>query len=315
MARDLFDIEGHPEYAKVLSQYAGAVVLAQLLAPKTRDPGFNLELQLREYAYHDNPEIRQQYKHVPPYLRDLLWKSSILYTDRPSCYIQLAFELLQETHHEVLFLVLNYDDLLEKALGQVRPSGLRYQNIDDYVAQGRPAKVVKLHGSINWFRIVGNESGNWHSDVNGLDIFKKPDEKDISVKNLEMVKNVVENRTTLYPILTAPLAGKGLTEAVCPDSHVAVAQEFLASCNKFLIIGSSGLDEDLLTLLSEAVDARGPAPYVHLVNKGEEATEQSFRHFVDAVSAFQPADVHRFDKGFRKYVSSSSVQLFARKNV
>ena len=94
---------------------------------------------------------------MPPYLRDVLHKSSQSYVRTPACYLQLVEQLLAENPHEVLFLVLNYDTLLERAITMLRPAYV-YGAAGDYVRQDRQAKVVKMHGSFNWFRDIGPSS-------------------------------------------------------------------------------------------------------------------------------------------------------------
>ena len=55
---------------------------------------------------------------------------------------------------------------------------------------------------------------------------------------------------------------------MCPKSHLIAAQQFMSRCSKFLIIGTSGLDEDLRAILDNAVPPDS-SPFVHVVNRGE----------------------------------------------
>ena len=56
--------------------------------------------------------------------------------------------------NHVLFLVLNDDKLLEQALA-LFDANRDFSNIESYVREGRQAKVVKLLGSVNWFKLTG----------------------------------------------------------------------------------------------------------------------------------------------------------------
>lgn len=154
LARDLFAISTHPEYFAVLQRYPGAQSLAAVLSPPSDSSGFDLESRLRELAEHPDERVRQQFKQVPPYLRDLLWFASYQYTPTPGTYLQLVYALLADSPHHVLFLVLNYDTLLEQALAQFDGTFI-YDSITAYVREDRQSKVVKLHGSINWFKLMG----------------------------------------------------------------------------------------------------------------------------------------------------------------
>jgi len=321
LARDLFNIAEHGAYWGVLKWYNGAIVLtqqlAELLASEQKQIG--IENELRRYAEHTDPQMRQHYKHIPAYLRDLLYLASKQYTYVPSTYVQLVIELLAEQPHDILFIVLNYDNLLEQALTLFNPD-LQFRYMAEYVDVNRNAKVVKLHGSINWFRrLPGGRTTGWTELVAQLDVFKQFPEDEIIIKDgIEKVIDSADSNHLLYPLLTAPLAGKHIGDAVCPKSHIIAAQEFLKNCRKFLIIGTSGLDEDLLYLLNEAVTYKPDESntLIHLVDVGEAADKASAK-FQKGVKAFrhQLSPQNTFRDGFRVYVlqhlrdfATSSVQ-------
>jgi len=309
LARELFDIEHHDAHWQVLYLYPGARWLTQQLARRIGAGDFYLEAELRSFAEHRDPQIRNMFKHIPPYLRDLLKRSSDSYTQEPGSYIALVYQLLSQVPQEVLFLVLNYDNLLEKALVGL-DSSYRFNKMSDYVAPDRQAKVVKLHGSINWFKRIGSQR-LWLELVELLDIFEKAVEKEIEV--IDHVIHVLEHRDNLgffYPILTAPLAGKSTLDFVSPESHINAAKEFLGTCKKFLIIGTSGRDEDLLSLLNTSTPPESH-PYVHMV--GDNGAREAFERFSDSVRAFAAtgslSETH--ENGFRAYVSSQHLERFA----
>lgn len=84
-------------------------------------------------------------------------------------------------------------------------------------------------------------------------------------------------------MITAPLAGKNIEDAICPLDHLESAREFLSSCSKFLIIGSTGLDAGLMTFLKNAVRV-APTLYVQLVDhkRGAIAAVDRFKRTVPA---------------------------------
>ena len=119
-----------------------------------------------------------------------------------------------------------------------------------------------------------------------------------------------------YPILTAPLAGKSGDEMVCPGSHRALAREFLAQCDKFLVIGSSGSDDDLLELLDAALEPRLTYA-MHFVGWQDEA-EESLGQLPQGVRGFTRGDPtwsKMCRNGFRQYVSSEGILEFARRSL
>ena len=147
LAKDLFDISTHPVNQQILNEYQGAHFLAQQLASRLSGGMLSLEEALRGYANHNNAQIREHFKHIPAYLRDLIYRTSNQYVDIPSCYVHLVHSLLADYEHQVLFLTLNYDDLLEKALFRF-DQGLMFSDLGDYTAGNRQALVMKPYGSI-----------------------------------------------------------------------------------------------------------------------------------------------------------------------
>ena len=170
---ELFNLENHIEFRSILAEYEGAVVLAQDLATRSLRPEFDLEKELRRIAEHPSDQVREHYKHIPPYLRDLLMTCSYQYTSYPSCYIQLVQGLLAEEPSDALFLVLNYDDMLEQALYRFSNWGIKFESLDDYISPSHSVTVIKLHGSINWFKPIGPLNADWQARVRASDVLAK----------------------------------------------------------------------------------------------------------------------------------------------
>lgn len=67
LASELFAIATKPNYEPILVNYGGAKSLAQSLAGNP-----SLESELRRYSEHEDPQTRQTFKHIPPYIRDVI---------------------------------------------------------------------------------------------------------------------------------------------------------------------------------------------------------------------------------------------------
>ena len=283
------------------------------MAPLISSGNISIEKALRECAEHEDSQIRRHFKHIPPYLRDIISLASLRYTPEPSSYIQLIIKLLADYPHDVLFIILNYDNLLERALTLFDPK-FEFNEIDKYVADDRNSKIVKLHGSINWFRrLPGGTSVAWDTSVADLNVLEPFPEESILIKEqVQIVRDEAFKGHRLYPILTAPLAGKGLTDAVCPKNHIIAAKEFISGCAKFLIIGTSGLDEDLLELLDTTIDPM-QGLLLNIVDKAEGANDAHSR-FEKGVRAFRnPRRTELltvFKDGFVTYLKSQPFQDF-----
>ena len=112
-----------------------------------------------------------------------------------------------------------------------------------------------------------------------------------------------------YPVLTTPLAGKGLVDAVCPGDHFEYVRQFLPKCSKILVIGTSGQDQDLLTLLNDSLPERDTR-LIHFVGDGESRTEESLARFKGGVTNFQTNLVITYCGGFQNYLTGSNYRRF-----
>lgn len=319
LARGLFDLAQHDEFRPILDEYEGAVVLAQGLATRSGNPDFDLEKELKRLATHPEDQIREHFKGIPPYLRDLLMMCSYNYTSYPSSYMELVKALLGEAPSDVLFLVLNYDDLLEQALDRYSTGEILFTTMGDYVRSDRSVRVVKFHGSINWFKLIGPASNGWKALLGGMDVLAKPQDDQIHVignrgGNRSRTYQIEFERNLVYPVLTAPLAGKGVAEMVCPADHLETAREFLVDCSRFLIIGSSGLDTDLLDILRASVAIK--SPWAQFIcgsgERGQEIRARFAAHVPIFGSVTKQGDDVAYDGGFASYVASDTLVNFLR---
>jgi len=161
------------------------------------------------------------------------------------------------------FITLNYDDLAERALGVYSPR-FTFGSMEEYMLRDTP--FMKAHGSIDWAVQIGEVTDDGHRDDAWDALVAETDLKSLDTEKLRVIRGVrsakhwfaghqpgTDRLRAVYPLLTAPLAGKSPTDIVAPSSIQKVMADFLSDCRRFLIVGSSGLDDDLLEFLSSAV--------------------------------------------------------------
>lgn len=307
LARYLFSAE----FWSIRERYRGAKVLgSELGASRVTDSGaFDLEAKLTEIARHSDKRVRRLFLDVPPYLRDLLLHCENFHREAPANYINLVRWLLEDQTHEIMFVVLNYDTLLESALTLFDPT-VTFRSIPSYVEHSRQAKVVKIHGSVNWgIRIP--DSVTQHALRNYNRILDEFDPTRAEPDAVELNDTREDSRswrvgssptaTFLYPKLTAPLRGK---EFVCPTPHTVAFRDFVSDCHQFLVIGTSGLDEDLLQELDTLCESGNCA--LTYVGPNQEAVASTRERFEAGVRAFRGSAVQPQLKtdGFGGFASS-----------
>jgi SIR2-like domain len=308
-------------FEPILSRYPGADQLGQEIARLAAEGAFSLEQQLRRYASHADARVQAQFREVPAYLRDVISATRLNYLGGASVHAVFVRKLLADAPHHVAFLIMNYDDYIERALSGL-DTELFFGSIDDYVRPDRQAIVVKPHGSIDWLVDLGAPSQPWETTIAAKKEipltsifvqsptlvplatvpydFERINRRVVPVADVRVAGNLV------YPVLTAPLAGKGDKDVVCPPPHIERFRDFVRDCTKFLFVGTSGLDEDIMELLHSSVTRVLIVEHV-----GDTAVKDSRDRFANAVPPLGSAPHNSvYSDGFQQYVFSGEFERF-----
>jgi len=311
LARHLFE----PRFAGTRSNYAGAVVIGSELGELAqRGDAFDLEAHLTRYAKSPNDTTRFHFRQVPGYLRDVLMQCGNGYVPTPANYNRLVQRMLEPMDHEFLIISLNYDQLFERALATYDAS-YRFDKLGDYTAYAQ-VKLIKVHGSTNWFvAMPGSERLAWIEAAADYE----PNFRDIGrlvIRNSNALTFDIlvpadpfrENAVyRAYPWLTSPIRGKTLS---CPEEHVKVMRSFLEDCHKFLIIGTSGLDDDLLLAMSESINSL-EEHLVHYVDYGGTPARERFERAIPGfVQIGDEGTVRTSIKGFSEFLNTDELETF-----
>jgi hypothetical protein len=264
LTRELFDTR----FDVILQQYPVLHGAVPEIREAMGDDTQSLEDFLRESYRDDGDKLNQRVRHtIPLYLQDLLHRVSIDWTRRPDHYDLLIRQSLRR-FERVIFVTLNYDILLDRALHGISP----LLGMGDFISisDDKPWALIKLHGSITWVRKV--QTDGYRSEEVPADLVVGDEIHHRWTESLgEMrVWDEPHYRGPGYPALSTPFGSED--DLNCPAEHV----EFL--CERFneedalemLIIGYSGIDKALLRLL---VDAEARIRNVTIVDSNREYAE------------------------------------------
>ena len=315
LASGLFD--GRNElHAELLARYPGAATLAQRIAG-IKD--IELEQVLRRYAESSNTQMREQYKEVPPYLRDLLARASWSYVRFPGAYSAFLVQAAGETDHEIVAISLNYDRLLERALTFYDSRTYEFSRLEHYCSPNRQVRVVKPHGSVDWIQPL-HAANDWRDSVRAHDLSQPIDYSTVVVYgNPQPTSEITRESAHWYPVLTAPLSGKDSSHLVCPPEHTSHLRDFLPTTDKALFIGTSGYDTDVLDILRESLPASWDG-LVQYVGVRPDGTMREMKAIVSRIEAAVPQLANRsaqqqvpsstYGDGFEAYTRSEDLKQF-----
>lgn len=292
-----------PRFDRILHKYSLAELLGTEINKSIRQnkEGIGLEQILKDYVdrLDQEPLLRKRFLQIPLYLRDVF--STVVqsfHSSIPEEYSNLVQRVV-DSKIEVLFLTLNYDTLLEIPLARLFDTN--FEREDDYIND--KWSLVKLHGSINWakkFRSITHADPSDEEHLNLLKTVAWPLELEdkffiSSIRNYNL--KYVE-RTPVYPALTVPVAGK--YDINCPKPHLVKLRSFLKESKNYLIIGTSGNDQDLLEILKE--NAGGGKTLV--VGRDEKRTNSVRERFILNVPQFTNTSTFYHERGFSEFIDS-----------
>jgi hypothetical protein len=152
-------------------------------------------------------------------------------------------------HQESLCLVtFNYDTLLDDAFRATL--GLGDLTLDRYIAEPKH-KLIKVHGSIDWLRLVSGLPTLHRRGLTGYaDVAS-------SVANIQLVDDYRMTRLNEVlpqghggvPAIAVPTQRKKSFE--CPDDHLAALKAAIPEVSHLLIIGWRGNEDHFLNLWRE----------------------------------------------------------------
>jgi hypothetical protein len=315
LTSQLFD----SKFESILNLYPLAESAAADIRPAVaRDP-IALEAFLRE-TLRDSPHrhLRRQFRAIPLYLQHLLFDISAwdpphrgytAHADNYSRLITAALEL-----DEAVFITLNYDILLDRRLFVYAD----LVDMDSYIKAGENWSLIKPHGSVNWGRQVLSAWDRPSHDVFLAATFAALGDE-FSLDEHITLRLAAEARglrhegadssggggRLYYPALSAPL-GPG-DELVCPPNHVAHLREKLRAYDglHLLVIGYSGLDDEVLKLLRESENSLRS---LTVVSESEEAAIKTKNAITGAIGLAGFGLDQLISSGFDEYARSEGMR-------
>lgn len=262
LTKELFD--NRQAFLDALDNYPGARnVSAKLVASVTG--GKPIEVAIREGMESANRVIRKCYDEVPLYLQNIIGQVSNGYITRGANRYHAMIEDIESRtggmFRSVMYLSLNYDTLLERALRDWYQVG--FVNLPDYLPSGdRKWALVKPHGSITWgFPLFPTAHVDVQNDEYWLrellqlmrDNDKEPRPVPTDLKIVSPTSRLLDGQL-MYPALAAPAVGK--TEFICPPEHTRFCETVMAEATDLLVVGCALMDMDVIALLAKGVKIR-----------------------------------------------------------
>lgn len=267
----VIDEEFRPPLAKHLFGFRGLFADAmanfpklQPIVPILRHAGTkNVETILRELQEEANayPERLRQLMAVRYYLHFVIWECERRWKSvakQVTNYKSLLDQInrWRKPDETVCLVTFNYDTLLEHAMSVVGPT---IAELKDYVVGKSNFKVFKLHGSVNWARLVqwpppSAGANAWQIAQSHIDQAADLNITDQFVQINEHPCGSWEGKHGLVPAIAIPVEKKSSFE--CPQWQLDGLEKLLPTVDKLVLIGWRATEDHFLELLARHL--KGP---------------------------------------------------------
>jgi len=309
LANELF--ENRPVFAEAITRFPAC----QPIVPRLRSlKGESLEAALQDLQTKaiDYPRGLQQLAAVRYYLQYILWQCGIAWRDVAkgvTNYKTLLDQIERENkkNEPVCLVTFNYDTLLEDALSDF---GLPIEAFPDYTKKHPFYRVFKVHGSVNWARIVENEiqSRNpthaWSVAHEWIQRAAEVRITDNYVLSTEYPTAVVGGRPA-FPAIAIPVEREKNFE--CPPDLLEELRALLPQTTRVLVIGWRATEEHFLDLLKAHLK---PGIRLHVVAGGAKDAEEAQVRICRALINSRPSHSSASDEGFSDFILSGKVEKF-----
>jgi hypothetical protein len=199
----------------------------------------------------NSPERRRELASVRFYLCDLLKKVTDEWskrTDGVTNYAPLISDILEfnRSGEEICLVTFNYDLLLERALYTF---DFKRRSPEEHLASHPLLKLFKLHGSVDWSRLVEGHMNNRLLPEHLIE------QTDLRLSD----KFVLANATSpydmhnfgqpIFPAIAIPVQTKSEEYFECPRTHLDYLVKMLDTVTKILIIGWQAQEAHFLQMI------------------------------------------------------------------
>ncbi len=229
-------------------------------------------------------------------------------------YLSLLREIecTRKNDEPVALATFNYDTLLDQA---VESFGQKIERMADYVERPTLFRLFKLHGSVNWARVVENgipANINREHPPSVLH-FLIGQAANLSISDRFVLCTPssmgMANKLPVFPAIAVPIEAKRTFE--CPKEMVNQIDQVIPDVSKLLIIGWRATEEHFLEKLRQGLR---PDVHVYIVAGGPNASgehpgEIIRTHLIRSLR-YQPVDAQIDPSGFTDFLSSGRAKEF-----
>lgn len=306
----LFDT--HKDWENEYSKFSNVASVVEELRnnfQNSNHTSLDIENFLKDLKESSKLHRNEQFREFPLYLQHYFTHVSKRYCKKPTNYLTLLNKIFDLDIGKVVFITTNYDLLFDKALefhGSTKYS-ISNPDMNKYIANENWA-YIKIHGSVDWGRrikedMIKNKSSTLPGLLDNVQQLGASLEEALENKIIRDKGFDQDTKDLVYPAISVPISENKLN---CPDDHIQVLKEHFNKCQNFLIIGFSGYDKDILSLLDQKEGGFNKVMFVSGSEKGASEARQKFMEFGELGDKLNGHAFTYDGNGFDEFVRSSN---------
>jgi hypothetical protein len=251
LAKDLF-LDRHHTLGEIVGKYSKLTHILPYLREPSNGRSVEQVLESLQEEGKNNPESQREFASVRFYLCELLQKVTLewsLRTNGVTNYAPLVRDILRFTHsgEQVCLVTFNYDLLVDRALYTF---DFKHQTPEQHLSSHPILKLFKLHGSVDWSRLVNLPEG---TRLTPQGLIEHADTIQLSDKFVSAnATNPYEMHNfgkPIFPAIAIPVQTKSEQHFECPIAHRDYLVGMLPHITKILIIGWQAKEAHFLRML------------------------------------------------------------------
>jgi hypothetical protein len=259
----------------------------------------------------DNPESKREFASIRFYLCELLLKVSNEWraqTNGVTNYAPLIKDILRFNNpgEQVCLVTFNYDLLLENALYTF---DFKQRDPEKHLDSHPILKLFKLHGSVNWCRLVDLPDGTRLQPQGLIEEANSIKLTDTFVRAIAMEPNdMFAHNKPIFPAIAIPVQTKTEQYFECPANHRTYLRGMLKDVTKILIIGWQARGAHFLDMLRSNVPK---LRHVMVVGENTSDARATLDYFVEQIGTHIPRNfVFVGQGGFTNFIVNQEGHKF-----
>lgn len=254
LAAQLFQ---HERFSEFFTRYRECVGLFPQLDRAARSTGIEQRLAELVKQGASDSVVREQLVALRFYIREVIATTVVKWqeiTRQADNYADLLDRIdywrrRTQPEQQVALVTFNYDVLLDDATSGLQYFRQPFKSMTDYIGRDE-YKLLKLHGSTNWLRLISGTAYRQHSYAEAIEFARNnqiPAPSGTDIVTSDEVASLGQ-RPLDIPAVAIPVQEKSASSFELPKTHMDMLLRCIDATTDLIVVGWRGMESHFLEL-------------------------------------------------------------------